>query len=83
MRTVAIILLSAAVLAACDPLLKTQVVSGYCEQYRRSITTKAEALTLQVVPRSLKERIIANETTYRCLCTDWKNPVCQNDAIKK
>lgn len=64
-------------LMVCD-LPKPAAVDSYCQSYQRVIRQPSDA-TIQG-PLSVKQRIAANDVTYRCLCEKWDNPLCRPKA---
>ena len=58
----------------CEPP-KQQVVDSFCQSYQRVIRTPAEGAIGAALP--VKQRIAANDVTYRCLCEKWENPLCR------
>lgn len=48
---------------------------SFCAVYERVIIENGDG-TINARP-AVKRRLAANEVKYRCLCTGWKNPVCQ------
>ena len=53
---------------------KPVVVDSYCSSYQRVIRTPADAAI--TAPLAPKQRLAANEITYRCACEGWKSPLC-------
>ena len=54
---------------------KPSAVDSYCQSYQRVIRAPAESAIN--APLSVKQRIAANDVTYRCLCEGWENPICR------
>lgn len=54
---------------------KTPVVDSYCTQYQRVIRKPDEARISGALV--VKQRIAANDVTYRCVCEQWDSPLCR------
>lgn len=48
---------------------------SYCQTYQKILRVKADGEIM--ANRGVKERILANEVTYRCLCEGAKGKVCE------
>jgi hypothetical protein len=46
----------------------TTLGGDFCTSYKRLILTPSDALTVKVLPRTLKERLAFNELLHRCMC---------------
>lgn len=58
----------------CEPP-KQPAVDSFCQSYQRVIRQPAES-AIQA-PVSVKQRLAANEITYRCQCEKWVSPLCR------
>jgi predicted glycosyltransferase len=58
----------------CEPQ-KPAAVDSFCQSYQRVIRQPSEsAITASL---NVKQRLAANEITYRCVCEKWDNPLCR------
>lgn len=73
-------LLACAFLSGCvaDGNNSPLVVNSYCAVYQRIIRSEAEGASLHAAHRSVKERVAANDTLFRCECEGWTNHVCRH-----
>ena len=58
----------------CEPP-KQSAVDSFCTTYQKQIKAKGDGAIS--APLAVRQRIAANETTYRCLCENWQNPACK------
>jgi hypothetical protein len=49
---------------------------SFCSVYNRVIVEQGDSAIS--ARGTVKRRIAANDVTYRCLCTGWKNKLCEN-----
>ena len=54
---------------------KPVVIDSFCSSYQRVIRSTADAAI--TAPLGPKQRLAANEITYRCTCEGWKSPLCK------
>lgn len=75
-----LLLLGSAILAGCvaDGTTPPLAVNSYCAVYQRVIRSEEEGASLHHTHRTVKERIAANDTLFRCECEGWDNPVCRH-----
>lgn len=55
----------------------TAPVNSYCQRYERTVRTKAEAIEIMKLPRSMRDRVQGNDLDYLCNCLGWKDAACQ------
>jgi hypothetical protein len=54
---------------------KPEPIDSYCASYQRVIQQKGEGAIAASL--AVKQRLAANEITYRCLCEKWQSPLCK------
>jgi hypothetical protein len=59
---------------------KPVVIDSFCSSYQRVIRSPADAAISG--PLAPKQRMAANEITYRCTCEGWKSPLCKHPTKK-
>jgi hypothetical protein len=50
--------------------------NGFCQNYRRVILTRFELESIRNAPRTVRNRIQANDLTYLCRCEGFRSPLC-------
>lgn len=58
----------------CEPP-KQAAIDSFCQSYQRVIRAPADSAIGAPLP--VKQRIAANDVTYRCLCEKWESPLCR------
>jgi len=54
---------------------KPVVVDSFCTSYQRVIRSAPDSAVN--APLAVRQRLAANEITYRCTCEGWKSPLCK------
>lgn len=54
---------------------KPVVIDSFCSSYQRVIRNASDSAISG--PLAAKQRLAANEITYRCTCEGWKSPLCK------
>jgi hypothetical protein len=62
---------------------KTPPVNSFCTVYNRQIITAEDYEAIKDVPRSVRDRMQANDLYYLCKCKGWDGPECQKMGTLK
>ena len=74
------VFLIAILMASCVNSAKTPIINvdSYCAQYRKVIQSREDSNIKGT--RAAKQRIVANEVTYVCLCERPEAEVCKKGS---
>ena len=49
----------------------------FCSVYRRQVLTNEDLNSISALPRTLRDRMQANDLYYMCKCRNWSAPECR------